>query len=147
MVTSPAKRQILIAAMIGVALTGCQQLGEMVESKLTGTSESDVRRRVETMLEEIRLGGWDRNAHRVEAVARWWGGTPVGPQYAEAATQFIDWLGAGSIHRGLSDYEVTTIEPAEAEGAYVVSGTIDGNGFEMLVPVDESISWRRAPRP
>ncbi len=135
------KKHILPVTIVLFALacfTGCS----------TNTLENG-RGRVDEILKNLLLDDGKMKGDENLSLCRWYNDSIVIADQnllAHATDVFDEWKKEGDIFSGIDSYRITSVEFEEgSSGDIIVSGTIDGAEFELLLPEKKPISWLTPP--
>ncbi|GMU64313.1 MAG: hypothetical protein AMXMBFR36_05870 [Acidobacteriota bacterium] len=130
-------------ALAALLLAGCGLFGASAAER--------AEQRVRLVLDTVAREGEVNSASYHVAVCKWWKDKEVIQDRTEhewAVDQFREFSRRGTLGKGLR-YEI--LESEEIEGSnpaeVLVSGTLDGSPFELLVPEGKPLKWKKAPRP
>jgi hypothetical protein len=131
-----------------VALVIAGVIGLFIFISEGGPDESKALRRVETILQGITSqdGGNTTEGDEEAAICMWFmGRVRIHDQdlFDDAAEVFERWKRKGGLGLYIKEY---TIGEARQQGkSVIVSGTIDGNPFEIEIPEKGPIAWKKPP--
>ncbi|HXT51347.1 MAG TPA: hypothetical protein VN811_09920, partial [Thermoanaerobaculia bacterium] len=139
-------RRIALAVLILAAglLAGCDRISQRIhEYDVTHSAKE----RVGTILDGVKKNG----RRDQKSLCLWFNGSIyINDEHEQsfASDSWDRWVTAGGLVEGVTAFELTesVLDPeAEDANTALVSGTIDGRRFTMLVPKGKTIKWVETP--
>lgn len=106
--------------------------------------ETMARKRVETVLEQLKIGGVGTGGDTQLAIAQWANPSNVVEMsaLAKAETDFLAWTREKDIDHQISSYEIKGVEPdGSSSSTFIVSVVIEGQPHRIRVPARDAMSW------
>jgi hypothetical protein len=141
----PIHRRALALAVLPF-LVACGQIDRLKEKVESSSAQENAKTRVDGILLGVQKGGADTSIDVQKSICLWYNGKILLDMgtLSRASDLFLVWQNEGNIARRISAYSITGASDLE-DGAVAVSGTIEGQPFQMKVPPGAPVSWISAP--
>jgi hypothetical protein len=135
------KRYIVVVFIVVLSLT--------LQMCVKETAAQRAKRRVETILNGITSQDEGRSfkGDQMTSLCMWWNGTLkslIGDTPDKISDQYDRWRKRGNIFSYITDFTITNVETSNL--GLLVSGTIEGESFKMMVIEGKPITWVQPPQ-